>query len=80
MCVGFDELSDGETICGLIGRDCGVLAHAGREFGIILIDTSKIFFLSIQCLGGIEWSYDICAISSAPQKSNTSDEQPSASM
>jgi len=37
---------------------------------MIMIDTSKILFLSIQYLGGIKWSFDICAISSALRRSN----------
>src|SRR5258705_7143119 len=53
---------------------------SGREFAIILIDTSKRLFLSIQYPKGIEWSFGICAISSALRKSNISDEQPRASM
>jgi hypothetical protein len=50
------------------------------QFAIILIDTSKILFLLIQYLKGIKWSFGICAISSALQKSNISAEQPSVSM
>src|ERR1700759_2590529 len=73
LAVRFDE-----PAVDLVGRNgChGAFAAsafmAGGECAIILTDTSKSLFLSIEYRKGIKWNYDTCATSSRSGRSSTS--------